>query len=129
MPPGDARDAFDRGVVVLADVVVVLAADALFTVDRLGEVVERARVGARPVEAELRVGSASSRPGISLQLEIFESGSQTLLSWSTVRQVTGFSVLIIDRQRVVGDLDVLVGDAVLLAGVDLFGLDRRARRR
>ena len=30
---------------------------------------------------------------MSLQLEIFESGPQTAVSWSTVRQVTGFSGL------------------------------------
>ena len=53
---------------------------------------------------------------MSLQFVIVASGPQISASWSTVRQVTGFSGLSDDGQRVVGDLDLLVLDAALLAG-------------
>src|SRR5215211_5945747 len=49
------RDAGDELVVVLGGLVV-LARHALLAVDLAGEEVERARVGARPVEGQLRVG-------------------------------------------------------------------------
>ena len=78
-----AGDALDEHVVVLRGLVVG-AARARAAVDRLGEVLERARVGAGPKSFS---GTSGKLERTSFQLSTFEPGSQIFLSSATERHV------------------------------------------
>ena len=110
-------------VVVLGRLVVV-AADALLTVDRLGEEVERAGVGAGAVQAQ-RSSSGSGSPvsassPSSLRLVTVEPLFQSCLSCSVGQAGDLIAGLMTTAMPSDGDLQLLVCDAVLLAGGDLF---------
>src|SRR5439155_21396760 len=116
-----AGHALDDRVVVLAGVVV-LAALLLLAVDRFGEEVERAGIGAGTVQVELLRGPAriDILPGLRRVV-----GLPHLLEL-VERELPGPGVLRVDddRDAVPADLHFGVVDAVLLAVLGLGGLDR-----
>src|SRR5918994_3237226 len=108
-------DAGDELVVVLGGLVV-LAGHALLAVDLVGEEVERAGVGARPVERQLRVGEIRLDVGQALDLRALVPDLLELVGGEAV---DGERLVGHDRDAVVGDLDLAVRDRVLLADRDL----------
>jgi hypothetical protein len=111
-PAGVAGDALDELVVVLGGLVV-LARDVLFTVDLGGEEVERTRVRAGTVERQLGVGQAALDLGEVLDLGALVPQLLELVGG----QAVDLEVLVgDDGDPVVGDLDLAVFDAGLLAG-------------
>ena len=117
-----AGDAGDELVVVLGGLVV-LAGRALLAVDLVGEEVERAGVVPGPKSESSVSGKLGS---ISLRFLTFDL-SQSFLSCSVVRQSTVEVLVGHDRDAVVGDLDLAVLDAALLADRDLLVVLDRAR--
>src|SRR5919106_1927423 len=119
-----ALHALNRDVVVLSGVVVG-AAGSLFTVDRLGEVVERTRVGACAEELDLLIRKVrvDLAPVVDLALRLPD------LVQLVDGQAAGPVVARVDDdgQAVVRDLELLVRHVVLLADRDLVLLDRARR--
>src|SRR5918994_2859298 len=118
------RDALDRRVVVLADAVVVGADHALFTVDRLGEVVVGTGVRAGAEQGQLLV------PDVGVEiLEVgpaVDRGSLVPGRVELVDRQAGDRVVRVHShaERVVRNLDLLVLYPLVAPGLLLLGLDR-----
>src|SRR5215207_4068758 len=115
---GCAGNAGDRGVVVLADVVVVVPDRVLLAVDRLGEVTEGPRVRAGTVEVERlvmrRLETLDLAPAVDVRLRLPDR--LELLDGHAGDRVLGVGY---HSERVVRHLELGVLDAALLAGRDL----------
>src|SRR5215210_6993632 len=118
-----ALDARDELVVVLGRLVV-LARGALFAVDLGGEEVERARVGARTVERQRRVGEVRLDVGQALDLRALVP---QLLELIGGKAVDGERLVGHDGDAVVGDLHLAVLHARLVADGDLLVVLDRPR--
>src|SRR5690606_17891962 len=110
-PTDRALYALQPDVVVLADVVVVLPLSALLTVDRVGEVVEGARVGARTIEIDRLIEVNTQVRNL---VPVGQRGARLpdrleLLDGQAVHRVVRVNH---DGERVVGDGELFVGDAV-----------------
>src|SRR5918995_566560 len=116
-------DAGDELVVVLGGLVV-LAGHALLAVDLVGEEVERAGVGARPVERQLGVREIRLDVGQALDLRALVPDLLELVGGEAV---DGERLVGHDRDAVVGNLDLAVLHRVLLADRDLLVVLDRAR--
>src|SRR5918992_5373088 len=119
-----ALHTLDGDVVVLRGVVVG-AAGSLFTVDRLGEVVERTRVGAGAEELQLRVRElrVDLAPVVDLALRLPDR--LQLVDGQAAGPVV--ARVDDDGQTVVRNLELLVRHVGLLADRDLVLLDRARR--
>ena len=122
---GVGGHALDEHVVVLGRLVL-LAALALLTVDLLGEVVERARIGAGPVQADIDIRERLAGLGVVAELGVVGDCVVTpqlreLIDREAADRHLGVGD---DDDAVVRNLDLRVGDVVLRADVCLLGLDR-----
>jgi hypothetical protein len=106
---------------VLTDVVVLGGLDALLAVDGLGEVVEGARVGARPKALDLQVGEALADLTPVRRRTLGAPDRADLVDGEALGEI----VLRVehDRERIVGHRDLLELDAALLAGCGLILVD------
>src|SRR5829696_2753772 len=118
-----ALDPRDELVVVLGRLIV-LPGGALLAVDLAREEVERAGVGARAVQRQLRVGQLRVHVGEALDLRALVPD---LLELVRREAVQGERLVGDDGDAVIGDLDLAVLDARLVAGGNLFVVLDRPR--